>query len=127
MLYRRLPSSRLCVPAVSPRPPGCLPNHLGSGGAGVPGRRFNSKSCTLHTRLTDISVGALEETLESLGDAPRSPEERVALDSAELAALELGRVAVIAPGLRPGAFPCSFVLLQFPARSGIALMHACQI
>jgi translation initiation factor IF-2 len=53
-------------------------------------------------QILGTSPAALERVLVDLGDPPRSEQDAVAPDSAELAALELGRVAVIraAPGAR---------------------------
>ena len=44
-----------------------------------------------------VSVKDLEKVLSDLGDAPRSEEDVVAPDAAELAAMELGKLAIVAP------------------------------
>jgi translation initiation factor IF-2 len=53
--------------------------------------------------LLDVPLPELERVLAELGEPPRSEEDVVAGDAAELAALELGREAVAAPPARRGA------------------------
>lgn len=48
-------------------------------------------------QLLGVGVNDLERVLNELGDPPKSEEDTVAMDAAELAALELGKNAVIAP------------------------------
>lgn len=52
--------------------------------------------------LLGTSPAELEGVLANLGEAPQSLEDPVAPEVAELAALELGRVAVARAGLESG-------------------------
>lgn len=54
-----------------------------------------------------VSMEKLEEVLVEIGDAPSSPEDVVRPDSAELAAMEFGKIVIFSPNtLRAYSSPC---------------------
>lgn len=44
-----------------------------------------------------VPITKLEEVLVEIGDAPSSPEDIVRPDSAELAAMEFGKIVIFSP------------------------------